>query len=254
MRLPVAEEKPPAGKSSLGRTVTTPGALAAVPVGEVQTAEVQTALRRHHSGDWDDLCDEDRTENERSLREGFRLALRVSRELWSQILRRYGARSLGDDGLVARGVLKPMRCFPETESSPCFFSRQGAPDLMAQPGHFSESSRKKNVVRHALKLVPALFKSKFTNPKSCLSNASNEHVSVSRAKRAFPERSKRENRLRLRPNLPRPGRGFSEVTFVTTSQCWSVSLPKFTSAEQAERRTRHHAWAPPTLDQIRAIR
>ena len=44
------------------------GALAAVPA-----EEMQAALRRHHSGDWGDLCDADRQENERSLAEGLRL-------------------------------------------------------------------------------------------------------------------------------------------------------------------------------------
>lgn len=68
MNLPVAEDKPPAGKFRLGRTVATPGALDAVP-----EDEMQAALRRHHSGDWGDLDDADRAENERSLHEGFRL-------------------------------------------------------------------------------------------------------------------------------------------------------------------------------------
>ncbi|GAB5441336.1 MAG: hypothetical protein Fues2KO_16850 [Fuerstiella sp.] len=35
--------------------------------------EVRDALSRHLSGDWGDVCDEDRQENELSLREGFRL-------------------------------------------------------------------------------------------------------------------------------------------------------------------------------------
>jgi hypothetical protein len=68
MNLPVAEDKPPAGKFSLGRTVATPGALDAVP-----DDEMQAALRRHYDGDWGDLCEADRAENERSLREGYRL-------------------------------------------------------------------------------------------------------------------------------------------------------------------------------------
>jgi hypothetical protein len=35
--------------------------------------DVRDALSRHLSGDWGDVCNEDRQENELSLREGFRL-------------------------------------------------------------------------------------------------------------------------------------------------------------------------------------
>ncbi|APZ96363.1 hypothetical protein [Fuerstiella marisgermanici] len=35
--------------------------------------DIRNALSRHLSGDWGDVCDEDRQENELSLREGFRL-------------------------------------------------------------------------------------------------------------------------------------------------------------------------------------
>ena len=59
---------PPAGKFPLGRSVTTPGALAGVP-----TDEMQAALFRHHHGDWGDICESDRQENERALHEGSRL-------------------------------------------------------------------------------------------------------------------------------------------------------------------------------------
>ena len=56
------------GKFPLGRTVTTPGTLAVIP-----NDELQAALRRHHSGDWGELDEHDRQENERALREGSRL-------------------------------------------------------------------------------------------------------------------------------------------------------------------------------------
>ena len=59
---------PPEGKFPLGHTVTTPGALAQVPV-----EEMQAAMFRHHHGDWGDVSEDDRLENERSLRDGFRL-------------------------------------------------------------------------------------------------------------------------------------------------------------------------------------
>ena len=60
--------QPPAAKFPLGRTVATPCTLAKVPADEMQSA-----LRRHHIGDWGDLDEHDRQENERSLREGGRL-------------------------------------------------------------------------------------------------------------------------------------------------------------------------------------
>jgi hypothetical protein len=57
-----------ARRFSLGRAVATPGAL------ELLTQEeVTNALARHASGDWGDVCPEDREENELSLREGYRL-------------------------------------------------------------------------------------------------------------------------------------------------------------------------------------
>lgn len=55
-------------KFSLGRLVATPGVLSALT-----PAEIQTALSRHVSGDWGELDDHDRQENEFSLREGFRI-------------------------------------------------------------------------------------------------------------------------------------------------------------------------------------
>ncbi len=55
-------------KFPLGSTVITHTALA------VLTAEdVSLAIERHASGDWGDLDDEDRAENERSLRDACRL-------------------------------------------------------------------------------------------------------------------------------------------------------------------------------------
>lgn len=53
---------------ALGRLVSTPGALGAIP-----TAELQAALLRHSRGDWGEVGHEDWEENEIALREGFRL-------------------------------------------------------------------------------------------------------------------------------------------------------------------------------------
>ncbi len=50
----------------LGKVVATPGALAL-------NVDLNTYMRRHHCGDWGDLCDEDKQANEEALAEGFRL-------------------------------------------------------------------------------------------------------------------------------------------------------------------------------------
>jgi hypothetical protein len=54
----------------LGRIVATPGALRALEAAGQQPAEF---LDRHVSGDWGDLDDEDKQENEFSVRNGFRI-------------------------------------------------------------------------------------------------------------------------------------------------------------------------------------
>jgi len=54
----------------LGQIVATPGALAAFGESGEQPGEF---LRRHACGDWGDLSEEDRKENEFSLVNGFRL-------------------------------------------------------------------------------------------------------------------------------------------------------------------------------------
>ena len=53
-----------------GQIVATPGALALLEQANKSPLEV---LSRHLRGDWGDLCQEDRTENELSLKHGFRL-------------------------------------------------------------------------------------------------------------------------------------------------------------------------------------
>lgn len=53
---------------SLGKVVATPNALE-----RLADADIQQALARHAAGDWGEVSDEDREENEFSLREGFRL-------------------------------------------------------------------------------------------------------------------------------------------------------------------------------------
>ena len=57
-----------AAKFSLGRIVATPNALR-----EVSSADIERALVRHHSGDWGDVCVEDKLANDRALIDGSRL-------------------------------------------------------------------------------------------------------------------------------------------------------------------------------------
>jgi hypothetical protein len=57
-------------KFGLGRIVATPGALEAL---ERSAETPATFLHRHAGGDWGDVDDEDRAENELSVKEGFRL-------------------------------------------------------------------------------------------------------------------------------------------------------------------------------------
>jgi D-serine deaminase-like pyridoxal phosphate-dependent protein len=55
---------------SPGQIVATPGALALLEKAHKSPAEF---LLRHLKGDWGELCQEDKTENELSLKHGFRL-------------------------------------------------------------------------------------------------------------------------------------------------------------------------------------
>jgi hypothetical protein len=57
-------------KFPLGRIVATSGALAALQAAGQHPHEF---LARHVRGDWGNLSEDDRRENEVSLREGFRL-------------------------------------------------------------------------------------------------------------------------------------------------------------------------------------
>jgi hypothetical protein len=57
-------------KFLLGRVCATPAALAALGQAEQSAAEF---LCRHAAGDWGELCDEDKAENELSIKAGFRI-------------------------------------------------------------------------------------------------------------------------------------------------------------------------------------
>jgi hypothetical protein len=67
----------------LGQLVATPGALQAL--GQAEQC-LEAFVVRHACGDWGDLCDADRQENARALREGGRLmstyTLKHGQTLW----------------------------------------------------------------------------------------------------------------------------------------------------------------------------
>lgn len=53
-----------------GMLVATPGALEALAESQEDT---RSLLRRHLSGDWDEVCEEDQEENMLSVEQGFRI-------------------------------------------------------------------------------------------------------------------------------------------------------------------------------------
>ena len=63
-------KQPTITRFTLGRTLITPGAEEALQIAGQTATEF---LRRHMSGDWGELSDEDVRENEFSLKEGLRL-------------------------------------------------------------------------------------------------------------------------------------------------------------------------------------
>ncbi len=64
------QEMPAAPRFPLGRTCAT-AALALWA--EQENIDLTEYLRRHHFGDWGDLCDEDKAANEDALRDGARI-------------------------------------------------------------------------------------------------------------------------------------------------------------------------------------
>ena len=57
-------------KFLLGRIVATPGALEALAEANQNPFKF---IQRHQAGDWGELCEEDKRENEFSVRNGFRI-------------------------------------------------------------------------------------------------------------------------------------------------------------------------------------
>lgn len=71
----MSDQSIPVAKFRLGRILSTPNALS-----RLTHEEIFRSLQRHQSGDWGDVDDHDRQENEVSLEQGFRL-LSVYRSL-----------------------------------------------------------------------------------------------------------------------------------------------------------------------------
>ena len=63
----------PEFKFSMGEVYFTAGVSRLVNEDDEFSEFVLQSLTRHRSGDWGELCEEDRKENELSLKEGFRL-------------------------------------------------------------------------------------------------------------------------------------------------------------------------------------
>jgi hypothetical protein len=68
---------------SLGRLLSTPGALAALEEAGQNPLEF---IHRHQSGDWGSVCPEDAAENELSVSEGYRIlsayTLKTGTKVW----------------------------------------------------------------------------------------------------------------------------------------------------------------------------
>jgi hypothetical protein len=66
--MPSKQQQQP--RFSLGQVVATPGALHALEKAHQTPCEF---IVRHMAGDWGDLVDDDKAENELSVKEGFRI-------------------------------------------------------------------------------------------------------------------------------------------------------------------------------------
>ena len=80
---PEADDQSPKPLFSLGQIVATPGALRTLEAANQEPLEL---LARHVRGDWGNVPDEDKQENELSIREGFRIlsayTLTTGEKIW----------------------------------------------------------------------------------------------------------------------------------------------------------------------------
>jgi hypothetical protein len=83
---------------ALGQTFITPGAEEALQIAGQTATEF---LRRHMSGDWGELSDEDMKENEFSLKEGLRLLSAYQTRKGPEALDHHRSRSKRHDDLTS---------------------------------------------------------------------------------------------------------------------------------------------------------
>ena len=91
---------------SLGQVVATPGALAAL---EKAGQGPLDFLSRHVHGDWGDLCEEDRQENQFSLERGIPALEQLSNPCRRETLRHHRSRPLRHHDSFAGRVLNISR-------------------------------------------------------------------------------------------------------------------------------------------------
>lgn len=80
----------------LGRVIATPDALYALQENNIRIADL---LIKHVGGEWDNLSDEDRLENEQSVKNGWR------------ILSSYPLNNTGDKVLIITEADRSSTCF-----------------------------------------------------------------------------------------------------------------------------------------------
>jgi hypothetical protein len=86
----------------LGRVVATPGALKALEEANQNAFEF---LERHQAGDWGELCEEDKDENEFSVRNDFRILKSLSNPKRRQNLDHHRGGPIRHDSLSSARIL-----------------------------------------------------------------------------------------------------------------------------------------------------
>ena len=135
-----------------GRVVATPGALALLE--QVNKSPVEF-LSRHFRGDWGDLCSEDKTENELSLKHGFSDLEQLSHQRNGKALDHHGSGPVGDHTALAYRVLKCHSPEPFRWLDSSFFRRpRMRPQGKAKLGFFPLPSAEADRLRGCLTFPP----------------------------------------------------------------------------------------------------
>ena len=90
---------------ALGQTCATPGALESLSDAGQDAAQF---LSRHQSGDWGDLSDEDKQENEFSVDKRFENLLSLSSERWDKDMDHHRGGQVSHYHFAALGILKAV--------------------------------------------------------------------------------------------------------------------------------------------------